>query len=375
MRASGAATQRPGRAQRRTSSSARRVERRWARAGSGGMRHDTRPLLCCLPCVLSTGKRGSRRRMSCSSRTSRCVVGVRCALVCLIGCVHPSVCACTAACQHGTKPPPPTHTHMHPCWCMCTLRCPVAWPWPCQRLAPHPASCFGGPAGVTQPHAGVNCHHCCPHCTPRLPAPPTHRRSWRPRSGSTSRARASALRVRARRARVCRVRAVSCCHAPCVAGTTRQPGSPHRASSLSPPPHTHTRARARHATTTDLRKQDLELLEAAPPDESGRGGGGRGAALMPYAKDADDADADADDDDSDSSSDVSVPVAWACACACALGTAVRRLVRARGGGDDTRAGTQVSGGAHAPSAQPRCQDTHVRQRQRHRTTAATTRRS
>jgi hypothetical protein len=150
---------------------------------------------------------------------------------------------------------------------------------------------------------------------------------------------------------------------------------PHRASSLSPPPHTHTRARARHATTTDLRKQDLELLEAAPPDESGRGGGGRGAALMPYAKDADDADADADDDDSDSSSDVSVPVAWACACACALGTAVRRLVRARGGGDDTRAGTQVSGGAHAPSAQPRCQDTHVRQRQRHRTTAATTRRS
>jgi hypothetical protein len=45
----------------------------------------------------------------------------------------------------------------------------------------------------------------------------------------------------------------------------------------------------------DQRKQDLQLLEAAPPDE---GGGGGGRALMPYAKDADDVDADADDDDS-----------------------------------------------------------------------------
>ena len=52
-----------------------------------------------------------------------------------------------------------------------------------------------------------------------------------------------------------------------------------------------------HAYPTEQRKQDLQLLEAAPPDE---GGGGSGRALMPYAKDADDVDPDADDDDSSS---------------------------------------------------------------------------
>jgi protein CWC15 len=50
----------------------------------------------------------------------------------------------------------------------------------------------------------------------------------------------------------------------------------------------------------EQRKQDLQLLEAAPPDE---GGGGSGRALMPYAKDADDVDPDADDDDSSSDED------------------------------------------------------------------------
>lgn len=54
----------------------------------------------------------------------------------------------------------------------------------------------------------------------------------------------------------------------------------------------------------DQRKQDLQLLDAAPPDEGGGGGGGSSRSLMPYAKDADDVDADADDDD-DSSSEVS----------------------------------------------------------------------
>lgn len=51
------------------------------------------------------------------------------------------------------------------------------------------------------------------------------------------------------------------------------------------------------ACLADQRKQDLQLLEAAPPDE---GGGGASRSLMPYAKDADDIDADADDDDSSS---------------------------------------------------------------------------
>jgi hypothetical protein len=51
------------------------------------------------------------------------------------------------------------------------------------------------------------------------------------------------------------------------------------------------------AALADQRKEDLQLLEAAPPDE---GGGGGSRSLMPYAKDADDIDADADDDDSSS---------------------------------------------------------------------------
>lgn len=54
----------------------------------------------------------------------------------------------------------------------------------------------------------------------------------------------------------------------------------------------------------DQRKQDLQLLEAAPPDSGASGGGGGGGgSLMPYARDADDADPDADDDDDDSSDD------------------------------------------------------------------------
>lgn len=50
------------------------------------------------------------------------------------------------------------------------------------------------------------------------------------------------------------------------------------------------------------RKADMELLEAAPPDE----GGGGSRALIPNARDADDVDADASSDDS---SDVS-GTAW-----------------------------------------------------------------
>jgi hypothetical protein len=75
---------------------------------------------------------------------------------------------------------------------------------------------------------------------------------------------------------------------------------------------------------SEERKRDMELLEAAPPDE---GGGGSSRALIPNARDADDVDADASSDDS---SDVSETVCWsgvdawcvvpvAAVCACARG--------------------------------------------------------
>jgi hypothetical protein len=52
------------------------------------------------------------------------------------------------------------------------------------------------------------------------------------------------------------------------------------------------------------RKRDMELLEAAPPDE---GGGSSSRALIPNARDADDVDVDASSDDS---SDVSGGKCW-----------------------------------------------------------------
>lgn len=48
------------------------------------------------------------------------------------------------------------------------------------------------------------------------------------------------------------------------------------------------------------RKNDLELLEAAPPDDAG---GSSSRALIPNAKDADDVDADLSSDEPDSDSD------------------------------------------------------------------------